>query len=388
MKQTRPVILSGFSSQDLSRDIASHFDARLFGVKTKVFDDREIRVTIEDNVRGREAVIVASGSGDPNRNEKETRMLLRAARDHGAKLITLVLPYMTYGRSDGDFDERSTAGLIDTIETYRPFCDNVIVADPHNHGLTKQTFRANPNIKSVTTAHFAYPFAVQLNELFTQNVISRENLLLTYPDAGASKRITRSFREALYRTAAIDLNPKKSDEWAQALASRDTETGHKDISVSTNVEGKDIVIFEDMIASGGTACDIAKLLKDKGAKSVVLFATSGLFTPKRGQKKTSVIEKINNSHLDAVFITDTYNYRHTHPSISRAIEKSPIIHIIQTGKMLAELVNAVHMQVTGDMHEDANSISAILTGRHPSQRNGSKIVQPTALKNGSPLLAP
>ncbi|HPD82371.1 MAG: ribose-phosphate diphosphokinase [Alphaproteobacteria bacterium] len=382
----KPLIISGFSSQALARDIAECLDAEIVGIDRKMFDDGEIRVGIEENIRGRPIVVIASASGDPNRVEKETRLLLKATKKNGAASITLLLPYMTYGRSDANFGSRTTPALIDTIEGYRDFCDNVIVADPHNQNLTKSTFEAAQNVKSCDTVHLAYSFATQLNSLFDQRIISRKNILFTHADAGSRTRITESFRAALYRTASINLNPEKKNEWAQADADRSHTTGEKDIKIDNDFTDKDVVLFEDMIASGGTACKIAKKLKERGARSVILFATSGLFTPSKNATKTSIIDKINNSELDAVFITDTYDYHKTHPSISRAIEKSPIIHVIKTGPFLASLVNAIHMQVTSDMDRDENSISAILRGTHPSQKNGNSLAKPTPLKQGSPLL--
>lgn len=86
-------------------------------MQRRQFDDKEIQTTIEANVRGREVIVVASASGDPNKQEKEARLLMRAARRSGAKSVTLVLPYMWYGRSDDNWDERNSPALIDTIET-------------------------------------------------------------------------------------------------------------------------------------------------------------------------------------------------------------------------------------------------------------------------------
>ncbi|NQZ14670.1 MAG: ribose-phosphate pyrophosphokinase [Alphaproteobacteria bacterium] len=384
-KTQPPLVISGFSSHNLAQDIADELGSKVMDVEHKIFKNKELRETLRGNVRGREVVVVASGSGDPNRMEKETRLLLRSARHNGAKLITLVLTNMFYGRSDDDFDERGTAALVDTIETLRPLCDNVIVADPHNHGLTKEMFRAGQNIKNCTTAHFAYPFAVQLKDLFDQGLISRENLLLTYPDAGASKRITNSFRDALYGTASIALDHTRKDEWAQAMANRDHDTGEKDVTVTTDVRGKDIVMFEDMIDSGGTACEIARILKEKGARRVVLFATTGLFTPDDRDNRASVVHRIDQSDLDAVFITDTFSYEKSHSEIYDAIEESPVIHVIKTGRVLGSIIEAMHMDVTTDTDENANSISHILRGKHAKQIDGNSLANPVVLHPDSPL---
>lgn len=392
----QPLIISGYSSQDLGQNIADELGSSTARVHYEEFDDGEIRTELKGNVRGREVVVVASGSGDPNTQEKETRLLMRSANETGAKSVTLLLPYMFYGRSDSDFDTRSTAGLADTIATFRDLCDQAVIVDPHNHGITKRAFLEG-RTRSCVPLHMAYPFAVQLRDLFNQQVISKENMLLTYPDVGASKRITRSFRSGLYNILDLGLDPEKSDEWAQVIKSRHHETGAISVNISTDVAGRDIVMFEDMIASGGTACDIAELLKttsselkNGGARSVTLFSTTGLFTSKKinGVRQTTAIDRINESRLDAVFITDTYNYRATHPHLHDAIEASPVIHTINSAPYLAAVINAMHMEVTADTDENDNSISAILRGRHKSQHGHSRsIARAVPLKPHSPLLA-
>ena len=88
----RPVIVAGFSSQDLAREIATELGSKVVNVTRKQFSDKEIQTTIEENVRGRDVVVIASASGDPNKQEKEARLLMRAANRAGAEKVTLVLP--------------------------------------------------------------------------------------------------------------------------------------------------------------------------------------------------------------------------------------------------------------------------------------------------------
>ena len=209
----KPVIVSGFSSQHFAAEIAAHLSTQLTDVQRRQFDDKEIQTTIEANVRGREVIVVASASGDPNKQEKEARLLMRAAERSGAKSVTLVLPYLWYGRSDDNWDERNSPALIDTIETLRELCQNVVIADPHNHGLTREKFldRGSP-VRNCITMHFAYPFAVQLKHLFNEQVLSPDNLLLSHADAGSSKRISRSFRKSLNTVLSMKRNPDQDDE--------------------------------------------------------------------------------------------------------------------------------------------------------------------------------
>jgi ribose-phosphate pyrophosphokinase len=392
-KNGRPrlVVVSGFSSQDLAQEIAAHLDSKVISVTRKQFDDKEIQTTIEENVRDHSVVVIASAAGDPNKQEKEARLLMRASNRAGARKLTLVLPYMWYGRSDDIWDERNSPALIDTIETLRDHCESVVVADPHNAGLAREKFvDTGSPVKNCTIAHFAFPFAVQLKDLIDSGVVQKNNLLLAHADAGSTKRISRSFRSCLYKTLGFaDRNPDE-DDWAQGFKDRDKTTRKIKVKgFSAEVTGKDVVIFEDMIASGGTACDLAALLKKMGARSVMLFAASGLFTPdsRKGELPAASVERINQSQLDAIFIADTYNHRLTEPRIHEAIERSPVIHVIQTAPYLASIIRALHVEFSED-DADLNSVSAILKGTHPDQiQVGQRIAIPAQRKTASPLLA-
>jgi ribose-phosphate pyrophosphokinase len=386
----RPVIVAGFSSQILADDIAAELGSKVVNVTRKQFSDKEIQTTIEENVRGLDVVVVASASGDPNKQEKEARLLMRAANRAGAKRVTLVLPYMWYGRSDDIWDERNSPGLTDTIETLRAHCQSVIVADPHNAGITREKFLdGNSPVKNCTIAHFAFPFAVQLKDLIDSGIISKENLMLAHADAGSTKRISRSFRACMYKLLGFPDRSADEDDWAQGLKDRDKVSGKIKVKgFSAEVTGKDVVIFEDMVASGGTACDLAALLKTMGARSVSLFATSGLFTTdaKKGESLIASVERVNKSQLDAVYITDTFNHQLTDPKIQKAIERSPIIHVVETAPYLAAIIRALHVEVADDTATDENSVSAILRGTHPDQvRAGQTVSRPTLRKTRNPM---
>jgi len=364
------VLISGFSSEPLSQKIADHMGAPLLQVERKQHDDFEIGAAIKENLRGRHVVVIASGAGEPNKQEKEARLLMRAANEAGARSVTLVLPYMWYGRSDDIWDERQTPALVDTIETLREHCDDVVVVDPHNANLTRTTFTGGRRVKTCSTVHMAYPFAVKLKQLFNEQAIDKDRLLFMHADAGGVKRISRSFRACMQNTLGLPGNPDQ-DDWPMGIKDRDKATGKSYYKgISADVAGKDVVVFEDMIASGGTACELAALLKSQGARSVTLCATSGLFTPKYqdGERGTESIERINNSEIDRVIIADTYDYANTRDDMRAAIDASSKIEVIPTAEYLGWILQAVHMEPQTDEITDDNSISAILKGTHPNQK--------------------
>jgi predicted nucleic acid-binding Zn ribbon protein len=221
-------------------------------------------------------------------------------------------------------------------------------------------------------------------------IVGKDTLLFSHADAGSTKRIGVSFRACLYNVLGMTRNPNE-DDWAQGLKDREKSSGASKIKgFSMAVEGRDVVIFEDLISSGGTACDLAELLKRMGARSVILFATTGLFTTdsRKGQSAAAAVERIDRSKLDAVFIADTYNHRLTDTQIHGAIERSPIVHTMNTAPYLAAILRALHIDVVEDTGMDENSISAIAKGVHPDQLcETQKIACPIPLKADNPLLA-
>jgi ribose-phosphate pyrophosphokinase len=383
-----PLIISGFSSQPYAARIAAHLGSTIVGITRKQFRDKEIQTTIEHNVRGRNVVVIASGSGDPNKQEKEARLLMRAVQRAAARRVTLVLPYMWYGRSDDNWDERNSPALVDTIETLRAHCHDVIVADPHNPGLTREKFidMGSP-VRSTVVAHFAFPFAVQLKYMIKTGAIAQERLILAHADAGSTKRISRSFRACLYGELLFKGRNPDQDDWPQGLKDRDKATGLITIKgFSADVAGKDVVIFEDLIESGGTACQLASFLKKIGARSVTFMVTSGLFTSNasKGESISASIDRINGSDIDAIFITDTFDHRLTDPQVAAAVEASPIIHEIDTAAYMALIIRASLLDVVDETDLSLNSVSAILRGVHPRQvQEDQAIARPTPLKPGA-----
>lgn len=379
-KKARPLVVSGYSSRNLAQGIADYMGCKVVDVRDKEHADNEIEPAILSNVRGREVILVASSAGNPNKQMFETQLLLDSLRRADAKSVTLVVPYMWYGRSDSNFSERKSPALSTVIGNISN-CARAIVADPHNSGITREVFQAHGTNCLVTS--FAYSYAAQLTDMFNKQVLHKDKVLFLHPDAGSTKRIDPTFRDALYTTLGFDKtearwNPNK-DSWPQIGKDRDKETNQSSTKeITVDVDGMDVVIFEDMIASGGTACDLAAGLKKAGARSVTLFASNGLFTPKKDEKEagnlTASVDRINNSVLDYVFVTNTYDHSAIDAEIHEAIQRSDKIHTLDVSPYLGAILEAMHMEVFDDTPEDANSVSAIMRGKHAEQAKMAKVV--------------
>lgn len=372
-RKTSPLIISGFSSQPFAKAVADSIGARTVPVRYKQHPDKEIQPAVLGNVRGHDVVLIASAAGDPNKQPLETQNLLETIKRAGARNTTLVLPYMWYGRGDGDWGERQTPGIVPIIKNLREYPDNVIVADPHNPVLTRELFQVSG--ANCTIVPFAYPYGVQLKDMFNRKVIAEDRTIYIHADAGSVKRIDPPFRDGLYTTTGSSANPNK-DNWPQVGKDRDKQTNVSEAKpINIDVKGCDVVAFEDLIGSAKTACDFAQGLKDAGARSVTLFANSGLFTFKHKKPGIAPVQRIEDSALDYVFITDTYDHTLTDPKVQNVINSSKKTHILGVAPYMGAIINALHMEVFDDTPEDANSISAIIRGRHPNQEGLAKPVE-------------
>lgn len=382
----KPVIVAGYSSQKLAEGIASELEAVICDTNSKQHPDKEIEATISSNIRRRDVIVIPSGAGDPNKQFVETLSLLDAVKGADPESVTLLLPYMWYGRSDKRSDDRRGVGLKAVIKALRPYPDSVVVADPHNHDLTAALFQEG--VKETELVHFAYPFAVQLKSLFNQTVIDKQSLMLALADDGSRKRVGPAFRSSLYTVLDLNHRDVNENDWPFGTKDRHPQTGkHKVSGFSADVDGRDVVIFEDMVASGGTLCDLAEILKNHGARTVIACATHGLFTAKADQDPAHAVDVINNSAIDALFVMDTYNHYRTDGDIYRAIEDSPIIHMIESAPYLGAILKAMHSDPS-DECLDVNSVSALYKGKHPNQQKEGQLVSVAVkLKENSPLLS-
>lgn len=384
--------LPGYSSEPLAAAMARATGGSVAQIERTHHNDKGLEIGISANMRGRDVTVVASGAGDPQTQFAETLFLLQNADKAGAASIDLVLPNPYNERSDQPKGARTGAAMFEVMMTaMRGFCDEVVIVDPHNRDLARSMFEngASSRIGSATLVNMAFPYAIQIKSLIDQGIIDRDNILPTHADAGGVKRIRPDARECFNRHIGWRFDPRK-DDWAQAFNRRHPDTGEKTtggIGVSEDVEGRDVLIFEDIADTAKTLCTTAAQLKDMGARSVTAFAAKLILSPKPGEAITASIDRINSSAIDLLVGTDIVDYRLVSPPRARAIEASPVIHLMASGGYLGSYIKALHLTPGPDTHEDANSVSAINRGAHPDQLDPKQaIVQPVALKQGNPLL--
>ena len=268
-------IISGNSNNDLSNEIANYINIKLADATITKFSDKEIFVEIHENVRGEDVFIIQSTSFPANDNLMELLVTIDALRRGSASRITAVLPYFGYARQDRKTGPRTpisakmVANLITTAGANR-----VLTMDLHAGQI--QGFFDIP-----VDNLYAQP-------LFTKDIIDSKrsnNLVCVSPDVGGVMR-ARSFAKKL--DADLAIIDKRRDAPGLSAA----------MNVIGNVEGKKCIIIDDLVDSGGTICNAAKALKEKGAIEVYGYCSHGVYSGK-------ALDNIQGSVLEEMVCTNS-----------------------------------------------------------------------------------
>ena len=263
------------ASRDLAGDIAQRLGLRLGQLEISRFSNDNLRVQIQDNVRERDVFVLQSFTEPVSEHIMELLITLDALRSASAQRITAVIPYYSYARSDKkDAPRISITGRLIADLLHTAGADRVLTMDLHAdqvHGFF-----------SVPVDHLT---AVSLIAEHFRNHYDLSNMVAVATDAGGAKRTGR-FSEKLGIPMAIIDKRRVSD------------TAVKQGAVVGEVAGRDVVIFEDEIATAGTLVSSVDTLKAAGARSIHAAATHGVLCG-------PAIERLRDAAIDSVVVTNT-----------------------------------------------------------------------------------
>lgn len=270
-------IFSGSSNEDLAQNIANSLTLPLSSREIFIFPDGERRIQIQENVVDEHVVIVQPTSPPVDTNYLELFFLADAAKRSGAKAVTAVIPYLGYQRQDHVFREGEAVSLEVMIKTMEAVgVDRVITHDLHSIKI--------PEVFSIPVRHLsALPlFAKKIRD---EGWVNDETHLVT-PDMGGIRRI-KIISEHLDNMEHVSI-----------VKDRNIDTGEIKASGYEGEIKKRMLIVDDMISSGKTIVQAARLLSEKGAEEVYVFVTHAIFS-----KEAPVI--LQSSEVKKVFITDS-----------------------------------------------------------------------------------
>jgi len=262
----------------LAKDIADVLDIPLTSVDIERFRDQEIFVRINENVRGEDIFLIQPTSAPANDHLMELLILIDALVRASAQRITAVVPYFGYARQDRKTGGRTpiSAKLVANLIS-KAGADRVLTIDLHAGQI--QGFFDIP-----TDNLFGQPvFIDDIKEQYSKK--DREKIMFISPDTGGVVR-TRSIAKQFNADIAI-------------VDKRRPKAGESEVmNIIGDVAGRNCIIYDDIIDSGGTICNAAKALKDHGANSVSAYITHGVLSD-------PAVERITKSELTEIVITDT-----------------------------------------------------------------------------------
>ncbi len=299
------------ASEDFARKVIDHLNAlrnedekelHLGKIEVTPFSDGEFQPKFTESVRGASVYIIQS-TIPPADNLMELLLTIDAAKRASADKVIAVIPYFGWARQDRKDRPRVAIGAKLVANLLRAAgADRVMACDLHADQI--QGF-------------FDIPLDhIYASKVFIPYIKSRgiENLAIAAPDMGGAKR-ANTYAKALDASVIIC---HKTRERANVVGS---------ITAIGEVEGKNIIIVDDMIDTAGTLCKAAEVLINKGAASVRACATHGIFS-------AQALQRLHDSVISEIFITDTI----PHPEL----KDDPKIRIVSMTEVFAKIIHKVY----------------------------------------------
>lgn len=300
-------VFAGRNSRVLAERVCQHLGLPMGLANTVGFPDGELIVKLDEDVRGRDCFVILSTSEPVNDNLMELLIFLDCLRRASAARVTVVTPYFGYGRQDRKDEGRVpiTAKLVANIVTAAG-ADRVLAIDLHAAQI--QGFFDLPVDHLSATPVFV--------DYFTGIRQQLGNLCLVSPDVGNVK-----VAEAMANLLGGEL----------AIINKRRISGSK---VSTtnligSVEGRTVLMFDDMISTAGTVCEAAKLVMERGATDVIAAATHPVLVG-------PALERLASSPISKVVVTDTIPLHAGCDVIKHKLVQ------LSVGSLLGEAIRRIH----------------------------------------------
>ncbi|EAH6228134.1 ribose-phosphate pyrophosphokinase [Campylobacter upsaliensis] len=285
-------IFSGSANLEFAKQISKYLSLPLSDAGVKRFNDGEISVQIDESVRGKDVFIIQSTCAPANDNLMELLILTDALRRSSANSITAIIPYFGYARQDRKANPRvpiSAKLVADLIEAAG--IDRVATIDLHAGQI--QGF-----------------FNIPVDNLYGSIVFNDyikskhfKNAVVGSPDIGGIARARSVAKKLGLDIIIVDKRREKANE-------------SEVMNIIGDVNGKDVVLVDDIIDTAGTIVKAAKALKEKGANSVMACCTHAVLSGE-------AYERIAKGDLDELVITDTIPLKKEHEKI-KVLSVAPI----------------------------------------------------------------
>ena len=300
-------ILSCNSNPPLAEGISAYLNQPLTKAVVRRFSDMEVFVEIQENVRGEDTFIVQSTSYPTNDHLMELLVTIDALKRGSARRITAVIPYFGYARQDRKSGPRTpiSAKLVANLITVAG-ADRVLTIDLHAAQI--QGFFDIP-----TDNLFAVP-------VFIENILQNYNpkdLCIIAPDVGGVLR-ARAIAKRLNTDLAIIDKRREAPGQSEVM------------NIIGEVQGRNCLLVDDIVDSGGTLCNAAKTLIDAGALTVDAYVTHGVLSG-------GAVARVASSPLNSLVTTDSI-------AATEAFRVAKNVKHISIAPLLGEAVKRIHME--------------------------------------------
>jgi ribose-phosphate pyrophosphokinase len=311
-------VFTGRANPELAQRICDHLEIPLGRARTDLFPDGELIVKVDEDVRGRDVFIVQPTSHPVNAHLMELFIWIDTLKRASANRVTAVIPYFGYARQDRKDEGRTpiTAKLVANL-IERAGADRVVSVDLH--AAQVQGF-----------------FDIPVDHLHAGPVLTKwyrslklDNMVFASPDVGNVKR-AQVYANQLGGEIVIIDKRRKND--------RDTVARH----VIGDVEGKNVLMVDDMITTAGTMTEAVRILRDNGAKEIYISATHAVFAP-------PALERLANCPFTKLAVTDTI------PIGNRCDAIKDRMTVLSVADLLGEAIHRIHHNA---------SVSALFKGEH------------------------
>ncbi|WP_409967080.1 ribose-phosphate pyrophosphokinase [Bengtsoniella intestinalis] len=304
-------IFTGNANPELAKEICKFIGIKLGECEVGTFSDGEIFVSLFETVRGSDVFIVQPTCNEVNNNLMELLIMIDACKRASAGRITAVMPYYGYARQDRKAKARDpiTAKLVANMLTAAG-ADRVLTMDLHASQI--QGFFDIPVDNLMGNPIFVDYYAKKFGG-------ACEDMVVVSPDVGSVAR-ARAFAQKLHMNLAIVDKRRQKANSCEVM------------NIIGDVDGKDCIIFDDMVDTGGSLCNAAKaVIEVGGAKSVHACASHGVLSG-------PAIERLNNSVITELAILDTI------PHIADGL--SDKVRYLGVAPMFSEAIERIYQEIS------------------------------------------
>ena len=296
-------IFTGTANPEFASEVSEILGIKISKADVGYFSDGELKVEIEENVRGHDTFIIQSTCSPTNKNVMEIMLIADALKRSSASRITAVVPYYGYARQDRRV--RSARVPISAKVVADMFAsvgiDRVLTIDLHSE--TIQGFFDMP-------ADNVYATKLMVEDIKDNN--DRNEVVVVSPDVGGVVR-SRALAKLLDDTDLAIIDKRRA-------VANESEV----MNIIGEVEGKVCIVPDDIIDTAGTLCNAAKALKDKGAKAVKAYITHPVLSG-------PAIERLNKSDIDELIVTNSI-------PLNKDAKKCSKIRVISIANIIAECI--------------------------------------------------